>query len=95
MYRLGAGGPVDYERAFGWLHRAADHGVAAAKYNLGSMFALGQGAPKDLVKAYDWYVAAVADSDPAIRGQAEKSLALLKAEMTPDDIAEAQRLAPH
>jgi len=91
MYRYGAGGPVDYERAFGWLHRAADHGVAAAKYNIGAMYALGLGSARDRVEAYIWYVAATKGGDPDIAKQAKQALALLKAEMKPAEIAEAER----
>ena len=62
MYRMGAGGPVDYERAFGWLYRAADHGIAEAKFNIGAMYELGLGAAKDPVQAYRWYQAAIASA---------------------------------
>ena len=94
MYRLGGGGPVDYERAFGWLYRAADHGVAAAKYNIGAMYALGLGGPKDPVAAYVWYSAAIAGDDPDTRAQARRALALLTAKMNQADLAEAKRRLP-
>jgi TPR repeat protein len=91
MYRLGAGGPPDYERAFGWLHRAADNGVATASFNIGAMYALGLGSAKDPVEAYVWYSRALAASDAALHGQAQQSLALLKSQMKPAEIAEAER----
>jgi len=95
MYRLGAGGPPDYERAFGWLHRAADHGVATAKFNIGAMYALGLGASKDLVEAYVWYSGAMATGDERLRGEAQKSMTILKSQMKPDEIAQAERRLAH
>ena len=95
MYRLGAGGPPDYERAFGWLHRAADHGIATAKFNIGAMYALGLGAAKDPVEAYVWYSRALSGADGPLRGEAQKSLMILKSQMKPDEIAEAERRLAH
>ena len=95
MYRFGAGGPPDYERAFGWLHRAADQGEASAAFNIGAMYDLGLGAARSPMLAYVWYAKAVAGDDAGVRAQAEKALALLKSQMKPADLAEAERRLAH
>lgn len=76
---------LDVER----LLAAARRGDAQAYYDLGNAYSLGDGVDIDLVEAHRWYnLAALA----GIKG-AQADRAALAAEMTPAEVAEAQRLA--
>ena len=71
------------------LLKAAKRGDAEAFYELGAAYALGEGVDIDLVEAHRWYnLAAMA----GIRGALDERAALA-ADMTPAEIAEAQRRA--
>ena len=60
-----------------------------AQFNLGIMYAKGQGVPEDPVRAYRWLnLAAAGGFEPA-----RKIRDLVKKLMTPQQIAEAQRMA--
>lgn len=68
---------------------AAEGGKCDALYNLGLMYSTGRGVDVDLVTAHKWFnLAAIKGSVPARTCRAE-----LAAEMTPTEIAEAQRQA--
>ena len=89
MYDKGHGVPQDYQEAFRWYRLAAEQGNEAAQGKLGTMYYLGQGLPKDNVLAHMWVNLAAAqglESASEMRDHFEKG-------MTPDQIAEAQRLA--
>ncbi len=89
MYANGQGGPQDYGEGMQWIRRAADQGDAAAQSNLGVMYDEGQGVPKDSIQAYMWVTLSVEQGfEPA-----KELLETLEKEMTPDQSAEAQRLA--
>ncbi len=79
----------DYETALSEWRPLAEAGIAEAQSWLGIMYANGQGVPQDYVQAHMWYSLA------ALRGdvQAKKNRELLAEEMSPDQIAEAARLA--
>ncbi len=70
---------------------AAEQESTAAQYALGLMYAKGQGVPQDSVQAHLWFnlAAAQAQGNYAARENRE----LVAKEMTPAQIAEAQRLA--
>jgi hypothetical protein len=87
MYRQGEGVPKDYSQAMAWYRKAAKHGSAGAQIGLGFMYHLGQGVPKDYSQAYMWYNLGAAQG---IGGMFRDDLEKL---MTPDQIAEGQRLA--
>jgi uncharacterized protein len=94
MYAEGAEGvPQDYAQAAVWLHKAADQGDARAQIQLGSLYAQAHGVPQDYVQATVWFNLALRSLDAAIRDLAVKIRDAVAAEMTPDQIAEAQRLA--
>jgi TPR repeat protein len=89
MYSTGTGIKKDSTEAVGWLRRAAEQGDSFAQGLLGEHYALGDGVPKDLVVAYKWLNISAANGDRAsgiLRDRIENS-------MTPDQIAEAQRLS--
>jgi TPR repeat protein len=88
MHIEGEGVAQDYKAAFQWFRLAAVHGYVAAANQIGQMYAQGVGAPKDLVKAHMWFDLAAAKG----HAQALKNLVLAERLMTPEQIAEAQRL---
>jgi TPR repeat protein len=89
MYDNGQGVPQDDQEAVKWYRRAAEQGNAAAQYNLASMYYAGKGVPKDRVLAHMWAnLAASQGGEDAV----EKRDAIATF-MTPQQLAEAQRLA--
>jgi TPR repeat protein len=96
MYATGRGVEQDYTAAAKWYRLAAEKGVASAQNNLGTMYAGGQGMQPDYVQAYLWFTLA-ASSFPAsqleVRNKVAKNRDAVAAEMTPAEIAEAQKLA--
>ncbi len=89
MYHQGQGVPQDYQEALRWYRLAADQGDANAQYNLGIMYDKGQGVPQDYIQAYMWASLAAAPGDE----NAVEGLERLEKKMSPDQIAQAQRLA--
>jgi TPR repeat protein len=90
MYQDGLGDvPRAFEAAASWYRKAADQGLALAQYDLGTMYAKGQGVPQDYVSALMWYSLAAAKG----LTDAAKERDMVAAQMTPAQIAEAQRLA--
>ncbi len=104
MYDKGLGVTQDYAAAVRWYRKAADQGDAVAQFNLGQMYSkgegvaqtnlgnmyvLGWGVTQDYVQAHMWYNLAAA------RGMkiAGKVRDLLAEQMTPEQIAKAQKLA--
>jgi Sel1 repeat len=73
---------------------AADQGEVKAQAVLGTMYANGQGVPQDYVQAHMWYnLAASRENDATFRDDEAKVRDELAAKMTPDQIAEARRMA--
>jgi uncharacterized protein len=94
MYGMGQGVPQDYAQAVFWLRKAADKGNADAQFSLGLMYEYGRGVPQDYVQANSWFnLAAWSTPDPAVRQGAVQERDELAAKMTPDQIAEAERMA--
>ena len=94
MYYLGLGVPQDYVETLKWLRRAAAQGDASAQEVLGFMYSKGEGVPQDYVQAHMWFnLAAAGSSNAEVRAEALKNRISVAAFMTPDQIAEAQRLA--
>jgi TPR repeat protein len=89
MYSTGQGVPQDNAEADKWYRRAAEQGDEDAEYNLGVAYHNGNGVPRDEVEEYKWFNLAAAQGDKT----AKKNLLSLEAIMTPDQIAEAQRLS--
>ena len=88
-YDVGDGVTVNDREAVKWYRKAADQGLASAQYNLGLMYADGQGVPQDYVTAYMWFILASVEGDKL----AIENRDLLAKEMTPAQIAEAQKMA--
>ena len=94
MYYQGQGVPQDYAEALKWYRLAAAQGYARAQYSLGYMYANGEGVPQDHVQAHKWLtLATITFTDKPERDEAIKARNSVAAQMTPAQIAEAQKLA--
>ncbi len=89
LYHFGNGVAQDYSAALRWYRKAADQGDADAQFNIGLMYDNGRGVTQDYVQAHMWYNLAAARSDK----MAKESRDILAKQMTPAQIAEAQKLA--
>ena len=88
IYANGRGVPRDDVEAVKWWRKAGEQGNAVAQFNLGVSYRTGWGVPQDYISAHMWLsLAAEAgyETAPKIRDQLAKR-------MTPDQIAEAQRM---
>ena len=89
MYDKGQGVLQDYKAAAQWYRRAAEQGHVLTQLGLGLMYAQGKGVPKDYVHAHMW-------ADIAASGGNKNAVELrnlVEKQMTPSQIAEAQKLA--
>ena len=89
MYAQGQGITENDKTAFKWFRLAAEQGNADAQYSLGLMYGTGQGVIQDWVYAHMWgnlSASIGSESGGELRDLAAK-------EMTPAQIAEAQKLA--
>jgi uncharacterized protein len=89
LYLRGEGAPQSSQMALFWFSRAADQGDALALAKLGLMYAQGRGVLQDFIQAHMWYNLSAAHGEWR---SAEARDALAK-QMTPAQVAEAQRLA--
>jgi uncharacterized protein len=89
MYAHGQGVRQDYAAALSWYRKAAERGNDTAQANLGLMYAQGHGVPQDYVTAHMWFnLSAVSGYKLAAQGRDMAAM-----QMTPAQIAEAQKLA--
>jgi TPR repeat protein len=88
-YSGGINVPQDHAEAVKWFRMAAAQGDTSGQFLLGRAYADGLGVPQDHVKAHMWLNLA------AIKGHADyaKSRDYVGASMTPQQIAEAQKMA--
>jgi len=96
MYANGQGVARNDKEAVKWYGRAAEQGDADAQVNLGVMYSAARGTSQNLVQAHKWFSVAASDyslSDRGKREEAMKNSERLAAKMSPDQIAEARRLA--
>lgn len=87
MYGDGEGAPRNYFAAARWYRRAAEHipdfgGAGQGRNNLGLLYMKGLGVSKEYVRAYKWFSLA----------HSEANLSYAKAQMSPAQISEAERL---
>ena len=92
-YANGTGVAKDEEEAVKWYRKAADQNLAEAQYNLGYCYANGQGVAKDYVEAYKWVNLAAASKDEHTAKNVVKMRNWLESQMSPEQIAKAQRLS--
>ena len=92
-------GRGDYASALRLYRSLAERGDAYAQNYLGIMYQAGQGVPLDYVQAYKWFMLArynlaaqfpVSDKD---RNIILRNREVVAEKMTPEQIAEAQKLA--
>jgi TPR repeat protein len=89
LYLQGEGAPQSDHMALFWFRQAAEQGDALAFAKLGWMSEQGRGVLQDFIQAHKWYNLAAANGHLKA---AEYRDALAK-QMTPAQIAEAQKLA--
>ena len=87
-YEYGSGVAVDNVESIKWFRKAAEQGHGIAQFELAMRYHTGKGTAKDLVEAYKWVLLAETNG---IAVDAYKNL--LEKEMTPEQIAQAQRQA--
>jgi len=84
----------DYSQAFKWMQLPAQQGMAEAQYSLGIDYAQAWGTPQNLVLAYKWIALANEGGIQNAAGNlADTKWLIYKGKLTPDQIAEGQRLA--
>jgi TPR repeat protein len=88
-YRFGLGVQRDDAEAVKWWRKAAEQDDAGALFTLGLNYEVGDGVLQDYLLAYMWMNLAAAHGERGAAISRDK----LAAKMTPDQIAEAQRLA--
>lgn len=93
MYDYGNGIPRNLSKAFVLYRRAAEQGNRLAQRNLGVMYYRGEGVPRDLVLAYMWWNLVAVQSKDVLGEGAKESRDEIEAQMSPAEVAEAQRLS--
>ena len=88
MYQAGDGVQPDCKEAANWLRKAAAQNYLLANNRLGVLYERGEGVPQDLLEAYKWYTLAARGG--SIAGVVNRDN--LKARMTPQQLADAERL---
>ena len=79
----------EYATALKFWRPLAEQGDAIAQSNLGVMYEFGLGVPQDYVQAHMWFELAAEQGSK----KAQKNRDTAASQMTPAQIAEAQRLA--
>jgi TPR repeat protein len=92
MSAAGLGAPKDFTAAAEWYRRAANQDNMLAQLRLGYMYRRGEGVPLDLVQAYLW-ASLAARQESHVQKIAQRLQEVLTAEMSPEQVTEAKRLA--
>jgi len=96
LHLIGRGVSEDSVEAAKWKRRAAEQGHAIAQNDLATYYTLGSGVPRDYVQAFMWFELAAARFSPSQKERKQFALEnrdYLATSMTPEQIAEARRLA--
>ena len=93
MYADGRGVPRDDAQAVAWYRKAAAQGHADAQLNLGGMYDNGQGVPQDYTEAHKWINLAASRVAGADQTKFAKTRDDLAKQMTPEQVADAQKRA--
>jgi hypothetical protein len=88
-YEFGFGVAKDENEAVNWYRKAAEQGYFKAQEELGYDYDNGMGVAKDEVESYKWSSLAASQDD----NFAKTNLATAESQMTPEQIAEGQRLS--
>ena len=89
LYDKSLGVPQDYAQAREWYLKAAEQGGPHPQFALGNLYAKGEGVAQDYVQAHMWINLAAAQG----LEEAANARDYLANKMTPEQLAEAQRLA--
>jgi len=67
LHAEGSLGRSDFEEAFNWFDKGANHGIKDSQFNVGILYVRGLGVEASLVQAYKWFdiVAKTGDRDAA------------------------------
>jgi TPR repeat protein len=99
IYEGGMLVPQNSTEAIKWYSSAANQRYGPAQYSLGVMYAYDTNVPRDNVRAYMWFSLAASELSPAdppvwySNGLAVPERNLVARKMTPEQIAQAQKLA--
>jgi len=88
-YHYGRGVAKDEAEAVKWYRKSAEQGYSEAQWDLGFCYETGEGVQKDEVEACKWYSLAAAQGF----AYAKTNLSITESQMTPEQIAEAQKLS--
>ena len=86
-YEYGPGSTKDDAEAVKWYRKSAEQGYAKAQYRLGFFYLTGACVEKNAAEAYIWFNLSAAKGF----ANAEKYREMAAKEMTPEQIAEADR----
>ena len=89
IYGTGLGVPQDYHEAKKWYGLSAEKGGLISQFNLGLFYENGYGVIQDYARAHMWYNISGANGHE----NSAKARDRLTKIMTPEQIAEAQKLA--
>ena len=94
MYRDGRQGvPQDAVEAASWWRKAAEQRHTPAQSSLGYAYYTGQGVPQDYVESHKWFNLAASRASAEDQKEYAENRDLLASLMTPQQIADAQKLA--
>jgi TPR repeat protein len=91
-YFEGTGVPKNMPEGIRWTRKAAEQGVPSAQRALGICYAKGKGVETNHVQAYKWLALAAA-RDNQNSDDIKVNLSMVERFMTPEQIAEGQKLA--
>ena len=91
-YLEGTGVPKNIPQGIEWTRKAAEQGFPAAQQTFGLCYAKGRGVATNYVQAYKWLALAAA-KDTQNPDDVKVNLSMVERFMTPEEIAEAQKLA--
>jgi TPR repeat protein len=89
MYLYGYGVDFDPKKAVYWWRKAAEQGSADAQHRMGVVYNQGSYMEKDIIKAYMWFSLAAEKKN----GKSAVERDEVAKQMTPQQLAEARRLA--
>jgi len=92
MYDHGLGVQQDYAEAVKWYRMAAEQGEGRGQLNLGIKYGKGHGVSQDYVQAHKWFNLSISNLQGPDRSEAVLNQEKAEKKMTPDQIAEAQKL---
>jgi TPR repeat protein len=83
----------DYAEAANWYRKSADQGNVYAQASLGILYHSGKGLPHDDVQAEMWFIISAGRAPQNDRDTIVEMRDSVAAHLTPQQLAEAQRLA--